>query len=469
MRGAVVTSPGTLTLDELAGVTGGRLLVGPGERPLRGVAIDSRVVRPGELFVAILGARLDGHEFVAEAAARGAAAALVQREVSVPPGLGLVRVADTTRALAELAAHARRTASIPVVGITGSTGKTTTKDMTAALLGTRGAVLKTEGNLNNRYGLPLTLLRLRPEHWAAALEMGMSAPGELRQLARIARPDVAVITNIGAAHLEFFSSLDEIARAKAEILEGLRPDGVAVLNGDDPRTRRIGETWKGDVVWFGREGGHDVSAANERATPAGMRFELRIGGRVQDVILPMLGPHFVMDFLAAAAAAHRLGVDPARMAEAGARMEAGARRGQVRHLGQQVKLLDDCYNASPDSLEAAVVALGLAAPGRRVAFLGDMLELGAAGPELHFYAGERLAGRVDLVVAVGPLASHAVEGARRAGFDGSALRHFPDSAVAVEAVALVEPGDTVLVKGSRGMRMERVVEALVTRFGTTER
>lgn len=462
-----MSSLGAPSVGELAGVSGGRVLAGPLERTLSGVAIDSRAVRPGELFVAIRGERLDGHDFVSDALSRGAVAVLVEREIAVPPGIGLVRVADTTRALADLAAHARSATSAPVVGITGSTGKTTTKDMTAVLLATQGAVLKTEGNLNNRYGLPLTLLRLRPEHRAAVLELGMSAPGELRHLTHIARPDVAVITNVGPSHLEFFGSLDEIAKAKAEILEGLRPGGTAVLNGDDPRTRRIGERWHGDVVWFGREGGADVSATNWRATALGMRFELRIGGRVEDVALPLPGPHFVMDFLAAAAVAQRLGVDPARMAQAAARMQVAARRGQVRRLGQEVTLLDDCYNASPDSVEAAVVALGLTARARRVAFLGDMLELGPAGPELHARVGEALAGRVDLLVAVGPLAAHIVAGARRAGLAAEAVRHFPDSA-AVEAVSLVRPTDTVLVKGSRGMRMERLVDGLVARFGARE-
>lgn len=468
MSDAVVTGLGALTVDELAAVTGGRVMAGAREQAVSGVAIDSRAVRPAELFVAIRGERLDGHDFVSEAMARGAAAVLVERDVSVPPGIGLVRVADTTRALADLAAHARSITSVPVVGITGSTGKTTTKDMTAVLLGTQGAVLKTEGNLNNRYGLPLTLLRLRPEHRAAVLELGMSAPGELRQLTHIAQPDIAVITNVGPSHLQFFGSLDEIANAKAEILEGLRPGGSAVLNGDDPRTRRIGERWGGDVVWFGREGARDVSAANWRAIPLGMRFELRIGGRAEDVVLPFPGPHFVMDFLAAAAVAHRLGVDPARMAEAAARMEVAARRGQARRLGQEVTLLDDCYNASPDSVEAAVVALRLTARGRRVAFLGDMLELGPAGPDLHVRVGASLAGRVDLLIAVGPLASHIADGARRAGLESEAVREFPDSAAAVAAVSLLRPADTVLVKGSRGVRMERLVDAIVAHFGARE-
>ena len=219
--------------------------------------------------MAIRGPRFDGHDFLAEAAGRGARAALVERDTEAPFGLPLVRVADTTKGLADLARHVRRAAAIPVVGVTGSVGKTTTKDMTAHLLATRGPVLKTEGNLNNQYGLPLTLLRIAPEHTAAVLELGMSAPGEIRTLSRLAEPDVATITRIAPVHLEFFPSVDAIAEAKAEILEGLRPGGTAVLNGDDPRLRAIGERFSGRVVWFGRDRRFEVSAENERSRASG--------------------------------------------------------------------------------------------------------------------------------------------------------------------------------------------------------
>ena len=297
-----------------------------------------------------------------------------------PAGLALVRVADTTRALADLARHVRRAAELPVLCITGSSGKTTTKEMAAAMLATRGPVLKTEGNLNNQYGLPLTLLRLAPEHTSAALELGMSAPGELRLLSDIARPDVAVITNIAPVHLEFFGSLEAIADAKAEILEGLGPDGVAVLNGDDPLLRRVGETHTGEVIWFGRDRRFAVCAERWRGTIHGMRFDLRIEGRTLDVALPLPGIHFVGNFLAAAAAAHRMGVAPEAIAEVASGLEPAPHRGQVLRLGQGVTLLDDSYNSNPAAVEAAVAALALAPRGRKVAFLGDMLELGDDEP-----------------------------------------------------------------------------------------
>ncbi len=456
-----------LTLADVVAATGGTLATpAAGETPFTGVSIDSRTIGTGELFVAVKGPRFDGHDFLAEAAGRGAAAALVHRDAPAPARLPLVRVADTTAGLSQLARHVRGAAAVPVVGVTGSVGKTTTKDMTAHLLATRGPVLKTEGNLNNQYGLPLTLLRLRPEHTAAVLEMGMSAPGELRALSTLAEPDVAAITRVAPVHLEFFPSVDAIAEAKAEILEGLRPGGTAVLNGDDPRVRSIGERFRGRVVWFGLDRRHDVSAEGWRGTAFGMRFDLRLAGRAVAVTLPLAGPHFVTSYLAAAAVAHVLGVAPEAMAEAAAALRPAPHRGEVRRLGEGVTLLDDCYNSSPEALDAAVVALALLPGRRRVAVLGDMLELGPTGPMLHHAAGLSLAGRVDVVVGVGALAKEIVEGARKAGLPGSSLHHFataPDAAAAVEG--LVRPGDAVLVKGSRGVKLETVVAAIASRFG----
>ena len=465
-------SAGVLTLADVLEATGGTLVCEPpgatSGLAFTSVSIDSRSLEPGALFVAIRGPRFDGHAFAAEAAGRGARAVLMERSAPAA-GLPVVRVADTARALGELARQVRRRAAIPVVGITGSVGKTTTKDMTAHLLATRGPVLKTEGNLNNRYGLPLTLLRLRPEHTAAVLELGMSAPGEIRALTALAEPDVATITKIAPVHLEFFPSLDAIAEAKAEILEGLSPAGTAVLNGDDRQLRRIGERFGGRVLWFGRERRFDVSAESWRASALGTRFELRVAGRSVELALPLAGPHFVSDFLAAAAAAHVLGVAPEAMAQAALSLAPARHRGELRRLGEGVVLLDDCYNSSPDALEAAVVALGLLPGRRRVAVLGDMLELGPTGPSLHRERGSALAGRVDVVVGVGPLAKQIVDGARAAGMNGGSLHHFDSAPEAASgATALVAAGDAVLVKASRGLRLEAVVDALVARFGEGE-
>ncbi len=458
-----------LTLADVLEATGGALVGEPGRPPqalsLESVSIDSRTLEPGALFVAIRGPRFDGHDFTAAAAARGAAALVLDRQAETS-GLPAVRVADTTRALADLARQRRRRAAIPVVAVTGSVGKTTTKDMTAQLLATRGPVLKTEGNLNNRYGLPLTLLRLRPEHTAAVVELGMSAPGEIRALSALAEPDVATITKVAPVHLEFFPSVDAIAEAKAEILEGLGERGTAVLNGDDPRLVRIGERFAGRVLWFGRDKRFDVSAGTWRGTGFGLRFELRVAGSRVEVALPLAGPHFVADFLAAAAAAHALGIAPEAMAEAAPSLRPARHRGEVVRLAEGVVLLDDCYNSSPDALEAAVVALGMLPGRRRVAVLGDMLELGHEGPQLHRERGRALAGQVDVLIGVGPLAKELVEGAREAGLNGGGLHHLASAAEAASAARrIVAAGDVVLVKASRGVQLEAVVDALVDRFG----
>lgn len=457
----------TLTLGGVAAATGGTRLAGQAEDALGGVSIDSRTVRPGDLFVAVAGPRFDGHQFVAEAAKKGAAALLVHSPVEVPAGVGAVRVADTTRALGDLARARRQEAALPIVCITGSTGKTTTKDMTAALLGTRGPVLKTEGNLNNQYGLPLTLFRLAPEHRFAVLELGMSAPGEMRGLSDVARPDVAVITNVAAVHLESFDSVDDIARAKAEILEGLVPGGRAVLNGDDPRVRAVGEAFPGRVVWFGHDRAFDVSAERWRGTVHGMRFDMRLSEAVVDVALPLAGRHFVMNFLAAAAVAHALGVPPEAIGEAAPTLAPARRRGQVLRLREGITLIDDTYNSNPLAVEAALGALGLAGGRRRVVFLGDMLELGPQGPALHRATGERAAGAADVVVGVGTLARDLVEGAAAGAH--TERHHFPDSTAAAGAApSIVRPGDSVLVKGSRGIATEHIVDALVRAFGRAE-
>jgi UDP-N-acetylmuramoyl-tripeptide--D-alanyl-D-alanine ligase len=462
-----VAAPLALTWADLVTGTTGHPTSHPAAT-LAGVSIDSRTLSAGQVFFAIQGPHFDGHEFLHDVMARGAAAAVVHREAASPEGLPLVHVADTTRALADLARHMRRGSPIPVVVITGSAGKTTTKEMTASLLATHGSVLKTEGNLNNQYGLPLTLARLDLEHAFAVLELGMSAPGELRALSGIAEPDVAVITNVGPAHLEFFASVDAIAAAKAEVFEGLRPGGLAVLNGDDPRLCRIGEGLRQRVIWFGRDPRADVAAESWRGTAFGMRFDLRVEGRKVDVALPLAGPHFVMDFLAAAAVAHALGVSLEAIATAATTLRAVRHRGDVRRLEQGLTLIDDSYNSSPDAVDAALVALSLSGPRRRVAILGDMLELGPTGDELHCAVGERAAASADVLVAVGPLAQGFLEGARRAGMTEAALVSFPDAAAAVAAALLLAPGDAVLVKGSRSVHLESVVEAIVARFGGWE-
>jgi UDP-N-acetylmuramoyl-tripeptide--D-alanyl-D-alanine ligase len=384
--------------EDLKEIGAKTLAKGPGS--FSGVSIDSRTIREGELFFAIRGPRFDGHDFVSAALARGALGVVVDHDVPAPQGAGLYTVADTTSALAALATARRARLKTKVVAITGSTGKTTTKDMTATLLSSLGPVLKTEGNLNNQYGLPLTLLKLEKEHHAAVLELGMSAAGEIAALTRIARPDVVVITNVAPVHLAFFPSVDAIAEAKAEILQGLK--GVAVLNGDDSRVRAMAARIPGRALLFGKDRSFHTSAEGWRGTILGMRFTLRIDGKGYDVALPLPGPHFVMNFLAAATVGFHMGVHPEEILERALHMKAAPHRGEVRRLGESVTLIDDSYNASPFAVEAAVTTLALSTSSRKVAFLGDMLELGEEGPALHRETGEKVARNLDLLVGVAP-------------------------------------------------------------------
>ena len=434
---------------------------------LAGVSTDSRTIKPGEVFVALRGPHFDGHDYLAMVASRGAVAAVVERDVSAPAALPLLCVADTLRALADLASRARDAASVPVVGITGSVGKTTTKEMTAALLETRGPVLKTQSNLNNHIGLPLTLLRLRSEHTAAVVEMGMSAPGEISRLTAIARPDVALITNVAPVHLESFSSLDDIGHAKAEIFEGLAPEGTAVLNRDDARLRALGERLGRAVVWYGSAPDCYVWASAWCGDTQASEFDLLCDKGRAHVRLPLAGEHAMRNFLAAAAVALRLGVDLPTIAATARKMTAIEGRGRALRLGQDVLLIDDSYNANPVAVEAAASVLAASAPRRRVAFLGDMLELGPQAATLHREVGERVAAELDVLVGVGDLAAQLVEGARSRGLRET--HHFSDSRSAAQAApGLARPGDAVLVKASRGMKAERIVEALVACFGKAQ-
>lgn len=464
MRG-VPTVRATLDLDDILTATNGERVAGPSAAaPASGVSIDSRTVRPGEVFFAIRGPHHDGHAFAGDAVRRGAPIVVVDGEAAVSAGTSavVVRVADTTAALGDLARHVRLAAAIPVIGVTGSMGKTTTKEMAASLLETKGPVLRTAANLNNRYGLPLTILRLAEEHWAMVLEMGLSAPGEMRALTATARPDVAIITNVAPVHLEFFDSVEAIAAAKAEILEGLGPSGVAILNGDDARLRPIGEAHRGRTVWFGKQRSFDVCGENWRGTTNGMRFDLRLGGAVVDVALPFAGVHFMHNFLAAAAAAHHLGVTPDAIARSALDMQPGPHRGRILRLEGHVTLIDDCYNSNPQALEAAVGALALQSGTRRVAFVGDMLELGDGSRQIHRDAGARLGDRLDVVVGVGDLAADFVDGVHEARGSQAFVHHFATAAEAAHAAKdVVRDGDVVLVKGSRGVRMEAIVNALV--------
>ena len=434
---------------------------------ITGVSIDSRNIKAGELFVAIKGDRFDGHDFVPEVMKKGAWGAVVDQssfdaKYEALGGLShIIPVQDTQQALQEMSFLHRRKHSLPIVGITGSNGKTTTKEMAACILRQKGPVLKNEGNLNNHIGVPLTLMKLGAGHRSAVVEMGMSARGEINLLARLVHPDVGVITNIGPAHLEFLGSLDSVAEAKAELLANLKPDGTAVLNADDPYFETLAKKWIGRVLSFGIDRTADVMAGQIQQDGEGTTFMLTTGGSTAQVRLRVAGRHNVSNALAAAAAGLALGV-PLEAVKAGLdEFVPVAMRSEIKTV-QGRTVLVDYYNANPGSVKAALETLATLRPGARsVAVLGDMLELGAVAIEEHREIG-RAAARlgVQVIIAVGALSLHMLDGAREAGMQNNRL--FAAGSPA-EAAALLtkhsQAGDVVLIKGSRGMKMEKILEA----------
>jgi UDP-N-acetylmuramoyl-tripeptide--D-alanyl-D-alanine ligase len=470
--------PGTgspaLSASEIAAATGGRLLRASG-RAIRGGAVDSRAVAPGSMFVALPGDNTDGHRFLGAAVAAGAAALVVREDaVAADPELAaawsdadvtVVAVADTLVGLHAVAAAWRRRFDPLVVGVTGSIAKTSTKEAVAAVLAEGFETLKSEGNANNEIGLPLTILRMGPEHEAAVLEMGMYVGGEIAQLAAIAGPHIGVVTAVREVHLSRIGSIDAVERAKAELVEALPPDGTAVLNADDERVARMRGRTRAAVLTYGFSPDAGVRATDVvSAGLEGMRFTLHVPGGSAQVATPALGRHGVHNGLAAAAAGVAAGLDLERIA-------AGLSRGwQAQHRDQLVRaggvtILDDSYNASPASMLAALDLLS-SLPGRHVAVLGEMRELGDAAERGHAEVGRMAANRAELLVIVGEGAAGMADSARARG--RAEVVHVADrnAALAVLTERLL-PGDSILVKASRGAELDLVVAALADHFGKT--
>lgn len=461
-RGTPTDASVALTADDLIRLTGGRPLV-RSERPIRGAAVDSRLVHPGNLFVALPGERTDGHLHIDDAVARGAAALLVMRQVDdVRPygDISIVRVADGLAALGAVAAAWRRRFDPLVVGITGSIAKTSTKEAVATVLGAKRRTLKTEGNQNNEIGLPLTLLRLGPEDEAAVLEMGMYTSGEIADLAAMARPSIGVVTAVQPVHLSRIGSLEAIERAKGELLEALPSTGTAVLNADDPIVDRMDRRTAARPLRYGFDEGADVRAVDlESGGTAGMRFTLRTPVGERPVTIPALGRLSVHNAAAGAAVGIAAGMDLDAIAT-GLEFGWGAphRVELVRLRGST--LIDDSYNASPGSMMAALEVLA-DLPGRHVAVLGEMLELGEAHDSGHRVVGEAAADVADLLIVVGADATGIAEAAAEAGLDRSRIHLVPDAETALDTLEpRLRDGDVVLVKASRGIGLDRVVDGL---------
>lgn len=438
-----------------------------------GYSIDSRTIAEGELFFAVRGERLDGHEYVEAALANGAVAAVVSMRWLAPATVHaskLLRVPDHDRegvliSLQHLASAARRSWGKRVIGITGSAGKTTTKDAVAQVLGARFQVLKSHGNLNNAFGLPLQLLRLEPEHEVAVIEMGMNHAGEIAALALIAQPNWAVVSNVAPVHLEYFADgIEGIARAKYELIEALPPDGVALLNCDDERVARFAEGLGDRAVLYGTGECAQIRAVQIAEIGAqGVVFTVAANGERASIQLHLLGRHNVHNALAAIAVGLRSGMSLAECASALEGLRAGDKRGEVSEW-HGATLINDCYNSNPRALDAMVDAL-LAMPvegeGRHIVVAGEMLELGPDGATLHRESGQRMAKRgVDVVVGVRGLAGALVEGAQNAA-TAAVFVATPEEAGTWLRQNL-RPGDAVLLKASRGVRLERALASLAT-------
>jgi len=455
----------TFTLREMLLATGGQLRLSGPAVEFSGVSTDTRALERGELFVAIRGERFDGHAFLEQAKAKGAAGALVEQAVSgVHRGetrfgeWHIIEVTDTQYALGQLAQHHRRRFRIPVVGVTGSAGKTTTKEMTAAILEQGRKVLKSQGNFNNEIGLPLTLFALDSSHQAAVLEFGMRGRGQIGYLAALARPTVGVITNIGLTHLELLGSQQEIALAKAELLDEMPATATAVLPARDEFYPLLREHAKGPVVTVGDAEGCDYWVSDTALGEGGCaRFTLHGPNLAPRIQLSVPGRHQVWNALAAAAAALTAGAKPEEVQAGLAAYQPLKGRMRVVRAPGGFTIIDDTYNANPAAMRATLEFLAQVPGERKMAILGDMLELGLAAAEIHREIGRyAMSLGIDALIAIGELGKEYVAGA-----DDSRARWFPAhaSAVAVARAAL-QSGDVVLVKGSRGMRMELVVERL---------
>jgi UDP-N-acetylmuramoyl-tripeptide--D-alanyl-D-alanine ligase len=457
-----------LTLEEISAAVGGTL-EGPGNVKVKGYSIDSRTLKPGEVFFAVKGPRFDGHQFIQQALDKKAAAVVVERPSPQGPS---IRVASSIEALQQVARDVRRRWGMPIIGVTGSAGKTTTKEMISAVLGKKFTVLRSVGNLNNEFGLPLCLLRVERYQNIGVLEMGMSAKGEIKKLASIAEPNEGVITNVNPVHLEFFKSVDQIAEAKAELIQGLHDPKVAFLNNDDTRVRAMAHGFTGKVVTYGVK-----SAASFRVQQIrdlgldGTAFTVRHAGHDAEFVLPLLGQHNVANALAAIAvgATHEVSWDDMR--EAVGEMKPEKMRGEVIKFREGFAVIDDSYNSNPRALSEMIRFIGRV-PGfqRKILVAGEMLELGPEGSELHRDCGREAArAGLSLVVAVQGQAKGILDGARESGMDLLRLKFVRDAVQAGELLArTVQKGDLVLIKGSRGVRLEQAINTLRAAFSSLE-
>lgn len=451
-----------ITAQEVMNAVNGVLVAGDTNTKITGVSTDTRTIKPGDLFVALTGEHSDGHKFLADALAKGASGVVVSRKVETRQLA--IRVDDTLLALGQLAGYYRSKFHPVMVGVTGSVGKTTTKEMIAAVAAANGPVLKNQGNFNNEIGLPLTLFELTPRHKTAVVEMAMRGPGQIEYLARIAKPQIGVITNIHITHIELLGSLDAIADAKGELLDQLPPDGAAILNADDAYFDYLRRRASTKVISFGESPGADVRAVSAGIDSSGCcDFEVTTRTGAFNVRIPVPGEHNIKDALAAIAVGEELGISHESMREALSNFTPPEKRSNVIPSRRGFVVIDDTYNASPPSVISALKTLAMMEGDRKIAILGDMLELGDHAINAHLEVGRAVKDSgMDMLIAVGQLAKLIARGAIDAGMPVAVVSEYEDSARAAEEVAgKLRERDVVLVKGSRAMRMERIVEGLL--------
>lgn len=458
-----------LPISKIVKLAGASLFSGDGAVVIERVSTDSRTLKPGELFVALRGENFDGHNFIESAANSGAAGAIIQFDWkgAVPNDFALIRAQDTLLAYQELAANYRRSLSLKVVAITGSNGKTSTKDFAAAVLGRRFRVTKTEGNFNNHIGLPRTILEASSRDEVAVWEIGMNHPGEVAALARIAMPDVGIITNIGVAHIEFMGSREAIAAEKGTLAEAVGAQGTVILNADDPFTKSIAMRARGKVLLAGISAG-TIRASEISQSESGIDFTILEGAHRCRAQLPVPGLHMVQNALLAVAAGRVFGLSLEDCAAGLVAAPLAKARLQIKEI-QGVHFLDDSYNANPDSMKAALRTLvELDADGKRVAVLGEMRELGAESEHGHREVGETAAAlKVDYLITIGDVAATIAKAAEDAGLEKSvAVQSTSEAAELLGEIAL--PGDLVLIKGSRAARTEEVIEQFQLRHSAVD-
>lgn len=452
-----------LQLSELAEKMKGTILQGDPHTKFRHYSIDSRKTEPGSLFFALKDKR-DGHDFIPDAVKNGAKGAVVSKQVPfVDEKTSYVKVDHTLKALQRLAHQVLLEHNVRVIGITGSIGKTTTKEFTAELLKNNCQVLKSQGNFNNHIGLPLSLLRLNNKHDTAVLEYGMSRQGEILNLTQIAPPDIAVVCNVYPVHMEFFESIHEIAAAKKEILEGMNPNGTAVLNGDQPLVLDMVKSLKKSPVLFGLTDKCDVRAHNIHIhSLEKMSFDFHYKGHETRITIPFSNKGHLYNFLAAAGIAYVLSVPFEKIIKTGKKLKPSDNRGEVIYLTNNIKVINDTYNSNPAALEEALKSLSKQKGGRKIAVLGDMLELGEKQIAYHTEAGKSVVeNKIDLLITVGSLAKYIAEGAMISGMSPENVISFEQSEEAAEKIpSLLNQNDLVLIKGSRGIKTEKIVHAL---------